>query len=66
MIMQKPRELESLRGSKVLHGYCMFGCYVVTSWNDYFDETWLTTPWIACVPKCPVAGPLYTIVRFEY
>jgi hypothetical protein len=31
----------------------------------YFVDTRFTTPWIGCVPKCPLAGPVYTIVRFE-
>ena len=31
----------------------------------YFVDTWVTTPWIACGPKCPVAGPVYTRVMFE-
>ena len=31
----------------------------------YFVETLLTTPWMGCVPKCPVAGPEYTRVTFE-
>jgi len=31
----------------------------------YFVETLLTTPWIGCGPKCPVAGPVYTRVTFE-
>ena len=26
--------------------------------RPYFDDTEVTTPWIACVPKCPVAGPV--------
>jgi hypothetical protein len=31
----------------------------------YFVETWVTTPWIACGPKCPVAGPVYTRLMLE-
>jgi len=31
----------------------------------YLVDTWLTAPWMACGPKCPVAGPVYTSVMFE-
>ena len=33
--------------------------------TSYFVDTLLTTPWIGCVPKCPVAGPVYTRVTLE-
>ena len=33
--------------------------------QPYFVDTVVTTPWIACGPKCPVAGPVYTRVMFE-
>ena len=37
----------------------------LSNYCPHFDDTDVTTPWIACVPKCPVAGPVYTIVKFE-
>src|ERR1039457_754274 len=39
---------------------------VMAACSSYWAVTFLTTPWIACVPKCPVAGPVYTSVMFEY
>ena len=33
--------------------------------TGYLADTRVTTPWIGCGPKCPVAGPVYTRVIFE-
>jgi len=34
--------------------------------TSYWAVIFLTTPWIACDPKCPVAGPVYTNVTFDH
>jgi hypothetical protein len=39
---------------------------VMAACSSYWAVIFLTTPWIACVPKWPVAGPVYTSVTFDH